>query len=541
MAMLFKTEKKMALKCDYEQRHLAKTAGGKWNPDTKTWDFPDNTSVVKQLEQSFPDLRLSGAITLMMAAEAERALRLSNLKDYADAELSVDYADKLRDYQRVGVQFLTEAKQALLADEMGTGKTLQSITACEEVGAQHVLVVCPASLKWNWHDEVTKWTGKEAQVVAGPKKKREEQISEYDRGYLIINYESLKLHPEILKRTWDVLICDEAHKIKNRKTQQTKVVKKVKADRVFLLTGTPILNRAEELYSLLQRLYPKKYTSYWRFVEQFCQQRHNGFGVEVLPGTEDQLKELRNELQPIMLRRTKKEVMSELPDKVYVRHVIELEGKQRKIYDQMYKEAMAIIDDEVVAAPVVIAQITRLRQIAISPQLLNDDTDISAKVDALIELLEDNLEGHKIVVFSQFRTAIELVGRKLSAKGYKWVSVTGGVKESQRHENTRAFQEDPETRIMLATIEAAGLGLTWTSADIAIFLDRHWTPGINRQAEDRLHRMGQKNSVTIINMVAKDTVEEYIEDLLDSKQEIADAVVEKEELIRAFRQPQITQ
>ncbi len=531
MAILFKTQKSMALKCPYESRHVAKQIGGKWNQETKTWDFPISISVAKQLGQRFSDLCYTHSIQEMLEMEEAQAQVLTQAQAQSDATLQVSYAHKLRDYQRVGVNFLTTAKRAILADEMGIGKTVQAITACEEVEAKKVLIVCPNSLKWNWHNEVEMWTGKEATIIQGPKAKRQKQIAAYTQGYLVINYESLRLHPELAKKKWDVLICDEAHKLKNRKTQQTKAVKDIKADRIFLLTGTPMLNRAEELYSLLNRLYPEKYSSFWRFVDQFCQQHHNGFGVEIRPGTEAQIKALRNEIQPIMLRRVKKDVLTELPDKVYVRHVVELEGKQRAIYNRMHKEAMTIIEDELVAAPVVIAQITRLRQIAVSPQLINEEAEGSAKIDALLEMLENNMGEHKIAVFSQFRKAIELVGSKLTEKGIKWVSVTGAISHDDRQANTEAFQNDPDTRIMLATIEAAGLGLTWTSADIAVFLDQHWTPAINRQAEDRLHRYGQRNSVTIIKLIAKDTIEEQIENLLDEKQHNSDMIIEKPELL----------
>lgn len=527
MAVLLMWDNKLALKCAFEEKELAKSVPGwKWNGQMKVWEYPIEKETVDQLVSTFPNLKVAPDVKEHVKRIERNRMRLLELKEIKDVDINVPFADKLRNYQRVGANFLSTTGKCILADDMGTGKTLQTITACEELGAKRVLVVCPNSLKWNWHDEVGKWTDSKAVVVDGTRAKREKAIEEFDGKYLIINYESMRLHEELQKMHWDVLVLDEAHKIKNRKAQQTKAVNKIKADRVFLLTGTPMLNRPDELWSLLHRLYPDKFRSYWRFVERYCTVTDNGWGKEIDMGTPEQQEELKRLLAPIMLRRTKKEVLTELPDKIHQRFLVELTGKQAKIYKSMERDAIATLSNgETIAAPVVIAQITRLRQIAVSTQLLSDEVAESAKFEALMELIQDNITGHKIVVFSQFRKAIELFSKQLDEAGIKWVAVTGAVKQEDRHQATKYFQEKDDVRVMLATIEAAAHGLTWTAADIAVFLDRHWTPAINAQAEDRLHRIGQKNSVTIINMVARGTVEEYIEKLLEAKGESFDAII----------------
>lgn len=538
MAVLLMWEGKLALRCTYEERNLAKQVPGwKWNGQMKVWEYQVEKETVDQLVSIFPNLKVAPDVRDYITRIERNRVQMLELKELEDVELNVPFADKLRDYQRVGANFLNTTGKCILADDMGTGKTLQAITACEDTGAERVLVICPNSLKWNWHDEVNKWTDSKAVVVDGAKAKRVKAIEEFDGKYLIINYEAMRLHEELQKGKWDVLILDEAHKIKNRKAQQTKAINKIKADRVFLLTGTPMLNRPDELWSLLNRLYPDKFRSYWRFVERYCTITDNGWGKDIGMGTPEQQEELKRLLAPIMLRRTKKEVLTELPDKIHQRFLVELTGKQAKIYKSMERDAIATLTNgEVIAAPVVIAQITRLRQIAVSTQLLSEEVAESAKFEALMELIQDNIAGHKIVVFSQFRRAIELFSKQLDEAGIKWVAVTGAIKQEDRHQATKDFQEDKDTRIMLATIEAAAHGLTWTSADIAVFLDRHWTPAINTQAEDRLHRMGQKNSVTIINMVARGTVEEYIENLLEKKGESFDAIVNGQVTAQELRQ-----
>jgi len=535
MAILLEYEGKLALKCDFEEKEIAKSVPGwKWNPTMKVWEYPMEADIVRQLQNAFNgDVKVTKQVREQLERVQQRRQELLQVKTKDDATVGVDFADKLRNYQRTGAAFLQKAGRAILADDMGTGKTLQAITACEARGDQKVLIICPNTLKDTWKQEIEKWAGQEAIVVDGPKKKREQAIKQFEAGeakYLIINYESARLHDELAQIDWETNILDEAHKIKNRKAQQTKAVKQYKADRVYLLTGTPMLNRAWELWSLLNRLYPKKFTSFWRFAERYCQVYNNGWGMQIDPGTKEQEQELREFLEPIMLRRTKEEVLTELPPKVYHRHLVELKGQQAKIYKQMEREAIAELTEEAVAAPVVIAKITRLRQIAISPQLLDKNIGQSAKFDALMDIIEENCQHRKIVVFSQFRKAIELFAPKLEEKGIGYAMVTGEVKQKDRAEATRRFQEDPETRVMLATIEAGGLGLTWTAADMAVFLDRHWTPGINTQAEDRLHRIGQDKSVDIINLVAKNTVEQHIENLLATKAKSFEAIINGKEL-----------
>lgn len=535
MAVLQLNEKdKLTLSCTYREKEKAKMVPGyKWDGDNKVWCYPLDYQTISDLKNQFPGLIIDTPVKQYVdrVEKARKALvSLKRLSQVSYDHLPVDWYDKLRDYQTVGAFFLMKGKKVILGDDMGTGKTLQALTAVEAMGFQRVLVVVPNSLKYNWEEEIQKWTNSTCMVLDGGRKKRESIIEAYKNDtsvrYLIANYASVRNYPSLQKIKWDAEVYDEAHKLKNRKSKQTKEAKKIKADYTFLLTGTPILNRADELWSLLNKLYPEKFKSYWRFVEKYCKLRDNGFGTDILDGDKQQKDALKHLIAPVMIRRTKKDVMPELPEKIRTRMVIPLEGKQAKIYQQMEKDMFVQLSSgDIVATPVIIAQITRLRQIAISPQLIGEEETGSAKFDALQELIEDNIDEHKIVVFSQFKQAIKLLGKRLDEQGVKWLEVTGDVKDKARQDATNMFQNDPEYRVMLATIEAASLGLTWTAADIGVFLDRHWTPAINTQAEDRMHRMGQKNSVQIINMVAKDTVEERMEKMLESKSQTFDDII----------------
>lgn len=529
MAVLTFIDGKLALKCEYAEKELAKSIGGhRWNAEWKMWMYPVQEIVVEQIQTVFPSIKITKEVNGALEEHRLKQRRLIGSK-LMECETSLP----LRDYQKTGLNFLVNAKRAILGDDPGLGKTLQSIAACEHIEAKKVLVVCPNPLKWVWEEQIKQWVGKTSTVINGTKKQRDAAIAGYRGGYMIINYEGARIHPELQKMQWDALVCDEAHKLKNRKAAQTKSVKKIKAENVYLVTGTPMMNRTEELWSLLNILFPKQYTSFWRFADHYCEVRKNHFGTEILTGSDKQVEDLKKALEPVMIRRRKNDVLKELPPKIYQKYPVNLEGKQLLMYKQMEKDAIAIFNDgDVIAAPVVIAQITRLRQIAISTELLGEEQATSAKFEALTGIIEENIEDRKIVVFSQFRRAIELYGEILTKKGIKWVAVTGKQNNDQKIAATQQFQEDKETRVMLSTIQAGGLGLTWTAAEMVIFLDKHWTPATNMQAEDRLHRIGQKSSVQVISLVAKDTVEDWIESLLESKQDIFDRVIEGKSLVR---------
>ena len=207
MAVLLMWDNKLALKCAYEEKELAKSVPGwKWNRQMKVWEYPIEKETVDQLVSTFPNLKVAPDVKEHIKRIERNRIKLLELKEIEDVDINVPFADKLRNYQRVGANFLKTAGRCILADDMGTGKTLQAITACEELGAERVLVICPNSLKWNWHDEVNKWTDSKAVVVDGARAKREKAIKEFDGKYLIINYEAVRLHEELQKDKWDVLL-----------------------------------------------------------------------------------------------------------------------------------------------------------------------------------------------------------------------------------------------------------------------------------------------------------------------------------------------
>lgn len=437
---------------------------------------------------------------------------------------------KLYDYQLAGLAFLGDAKRAILADEMGLGKTAQAIQAAVESGAEKVLVISPNSLKWVWAEEAVKWAydvePEDIEVYNG-------KTVKCDKWMTVINIEAVRLERNLaaLKAAkWDVIIVDEAHRIKNRKAAQTKAVKQLTAEHIFLLTGTPILNTPDEMWSLLNYLYPKTYSSYWRFFERYVIWWDNGFGRQI-SGYRD-LDHLAGEIADIMLRRTKAEVIKELPPKTYQTIKVDLLPEQRKMYNAMRDEFIAQLnDDQAVAALSAISQLTRLKQIATDPHIVAEDceTDVpSAKMDALNELLGDLLSNpeRKVVVFSQWARACRRVASATEKIGVGYATLTGDDCETARKEAVHRFQSDPECRVFISTIQAGGVGITLTAADTVIFLDKLWTPAYNQQAEDRVYaRMNDLHGATIYSLVAKDTIEERIEDMLLDKEQVIEAVM----------------
>lgn len=505
----------LKVQCSFSEREKAKQVPGwDWNKTSKTWDFPIDRRTIKALKASFGE-------NLEIAPEL-----LAPPQDLGEVPAG------LFPFQIEGVKFLLDAERVLLGDDMGLGKTVQAIVACIANKSEKILVLCPNSLKWNWEREFKKWAPNfSITIIHGDRATRTAQFKSQS-NVKVVNLELLRHSSSedqewssevvtCMSQSWDTLIIDEAHRIKNRAAQVSKASKKIspKAKNVFLLTGTPITNRPDELWSLLSTIYPKQFSSYWKFVEAFCHVSHNGYGFEVGPLRLERVEALKTLISPFVLRRTKKAVMSDLPPKMIQQIWVDLEKDQRDIYDQMARDAWAkVSESQEISAAIVLAQITRLKQITVDPQLTVQGTKPldGAKVDALLEIFESSGE-QKLVVFSQFSQALSCLSKRLDLEGLDHTLLTGEVSGIDRQKAVDRFQIDPTCRAILVTIRAGGVGLTLTAGSIAVFLDKAWTPADNIQAQDRLHRYGQTSPVTIIELLAQDTVDETIEDLLNSK------------------------
>lgn len=441
---------------------------------------------------------------------------------------------QLRAYQEVGVKFLAEHQSALLADEQGLGKSVQAIGAVSALKARKVLVVCPAGLKLNWKREFETWlpifrhTGgylpaaqHNIQVLFG----RQDRVKPAT-DILIVNYDLLT-GPEILKQVLSVRyavgIFDEAHYMKTRGTRRTKAVflkggVASKCMYKWFLTGTPVLNRPVELYPMLKAAAPEvlgAFTGFESFARRYCGGFFDGFQFVAKGATNTE--ELNASLtKNFMLRRLKKDHLKELPDKQY--QIIDVEAKDKETKDLLSREFTWSKQDVDYQKDLATggAELALLRH-----ELARK------KVPAAIEHLKNMLdEVEKIVVFGYHKDIIESL--KDGLKNFKPVVITGDTASIKRQEIVDAFQKDPETRVFIGQITAAGTGITLTASSRVVFVESSWVPGEIDQATDRCHRFGQKDSVLVQFLVIAGSLEEHqLRKVVDKKKTIEKIVDER--------------
>lgn len=424
-------------------------------------------------------------------------------------------------YQREGAAFLARTKRALLADDMGLGKTVQAIAAAHLVHGEHMKVVsCPNSLKLTWAAEIERWTGETAWV---PKNKKELEAGWGQYAWTVVNHDMHRLTSKLQKSFVPCLIVDEAHRFKNRKAKMTQSlmslcnannIKGTEPNDLYLLTGTPVLNNVDELWSLLYMIDHTRFSSYWKFVGEYAKVFKGEWGWVVEPSLQNQ-ERLEQDVADIVLRRDKDKVGSQIPPKTYHTVYVEPTPKQRRLIESIREDIVLLLNSGVeIPLPNLLTKVTRERQVCISPLILEDSgiEEVGPKIEAVKEIVEDT-DG-KVIVFSKFATAARLAA---SVLGKEAVVCDGSMSTGERGEAVRCFQEDSSCRALVGTIDAAGVGLTLTAASVVVFLDRDWTPAINRQAEDRAHRIGQTKNVLVIDIVMKDTVEDRVHKLLHKK------------------------
>lgn len=447
-------------------------------------------------------------------------------------------------FQQEDVVFLGVKEAVLIANEMGTGKTYEAIARDQIIRQKttdgpfnasqcNTLVVAPLTTldsTWKYHfEELT-----DLKVTVVNPKDRPASWNAFlsQGGVFCVHWEALRLMPELSKLRWTHIIADEVHRAKNRKAQQTRMLKTFHTQFKSGLSGTPVVNRPDELWSILNWLYPNTYKSYWKFVNKYVdyvtefQQGHRYTRV-IGPKNLDHLHE---QIAPYFVRRRKKDVLKDLPDKYYTTVKVDLTPTQRRVYNQMRDTMIAWIgehQDEVLPAPVVIAQLTRLQQFAVAYAEFGEGGRIklsepSSKLDALEEILDETDE--QVVVFSRFKQLINLLARRLDDRQEAYVALTGDTPQESRAGLVDKFQRG-KARVFIGTIGAGGVGITLHAASRVVFLDRDWSPALNIQAEDRLHRIGQKNAVQVIDIMARNTVDMGRQQRLNMKWEWIRAIL----------------
>lgn len=448
----------------------------------------------------------------------------------------------LRPYQREGLGWFHFLRRfglgGCLADDMGLGKTVQVLALLEArrvEGAGPSLVVVPRSLVFNWEQEAARFTPA-LRVLDHTGVGRDREISELrDQNLIITTYGTLRQDITVLREVeFDYVILDEAQAIKNATTASAKAARLLRARHRLALTGTPIENRVDELWSLFEFLNPGMLGSSSAFKALARVRLESPAGAA--PDEKTELPLLARALRPVILRRTKERVAPELPPKVEQTLMVELEPAQRRVYDELlvhYRQSLLPYVERVGIARSklqVLEALLRLRQAACHPALIakTHDEAPSAKLDVLLPKLEEaNSEGHKSLVFSQFTTFLALLRERLDAKKIGYAYLDGATRNRQTI--VEAFQQDPACRLFLISLRAGGHGLNLTAADYVFLLDPWWNPAVEAQAIDRAHRIGQHQHVIATRLVARDTIEEKILELQRSKRDLADAILSEDQ------------
>jgi superfamily II DNA or RNA helicase len=471
--------------------------------------------------------------------------RAKFLREVARGKASFDLLrHPLLPYQRDGMMHLAFFERALLADEMGLGKTVQAIAAAELLarrkGVQRVLVVCPASLKAEWEEQIARFADRAARSVFGS---RAQRLAAYADPvfYTIINYEQVLVDAEDINATLapDIIVLDEAQRIKNWQTKTARRVKSLRSPYAFVLTGTPLENRIDEVYSIVQYLDPELVGPLFRFNREFYALDERGRPMDY-----KNLAELRRRVGQVMLRRRKADVEKELPGRTVTNYFVGMAEEQRKRYED-YKVPAARLIAIAKRRPLLPKEFERLqmllacmRMICDTPAILDPNCRISPKLEELERVLRDLLEepDRKVIVFSEWERMLELVRELAAEMGLEAAWHTGSVPQRRRRAEIMRFKQDAACRLFLST-DSGGLGLNLQVASAVVNVDLPWNPARLEQRIARAWRKGQMRPVTIINLVCEHSIEHGMVQLIRAKQDLANAVLDGEGDLASLKMP----
>jgi len=467
--------------------------------------------------------------------DAARRAKIDGLYPQGAADAAMDGLLKvpLYPYQKEGALFAARAGRCLIADEMGLGKTAQAVAAAEVLdrvaGLERVLVVCPTSLAYQWKEEIAKFSGRSAQVVDGMSTRRD-SLYRTPSFYKIVSYGSARRDLGAIK-AWapDLVILDEAQRIKNWRTSTAKAVKRLDSPYAVVLTGTPLENRLEELHSIVEFVDRHRLGPSFRFLSAHQSLDKDGRVV----GYRD-LSRIGETLAPVLLRRTQRQVLSQLPPRVEKRFFVPMTPPQERIHDEN-KEAVALLVakwrrrgflTETEQRRLMVC-LQYMRMVCNSTFLVDGKTEHGTKADEAAAFLGDLLERKesKAVVFSQWLRTHELLARRLKARGIGHVLFHGGVPGPKRQDLVRAFKQDPACRVFLST-DAGGTGLNLQNADAVVIMDQPWNPAVLEQRIGRVHRLGQRRSVRVAHFISKGGIEEGMLSLLSFKKSMFSGVLD---------------
>lgn len=472
---------------------------------------------------------------ILAERESDRRRALVEAKYSTPESMEGLLKTRLYPYQRNGILFAAAAGRSLIADEMGLGKTIQALGTAEllrrEAGIERVLVVCPTSLKYQWRSEIMKFADSSVRVIEGQSLAREKQYRE-DGFYKIVSYHALMHDIKAISRMApDLVILDEAQRIKNWKTRIARTVKSIESPFALVLTGTPLENNLEELYSIVSFIDPHKLGPFWRFLAEHQVKDETG-KIKGYRG----LGAIGTTLSDITLRRRKSEVLADLPGRIDKRIFVPMTERQRSVHEEFSANVARLIHkwrrtshlSEQERQKLLIL-LNQMRMSCDSTYILDQDIEHrhDTKIDELMSILDESLQDpeQKVVVFSQWERMTRLVAMELDKRGIGYRNLYGGVPSVQRKELFDSFNSLPECRVFIST-DAGSTGLNLQSASILVNLDMPWNPAVLEQRIGRIHRIGQQKNVTILNFVSIDTIESRMLDLIGFKSDLARGILD---------------
>ena len=440
-------------------------------------------------------------------------------KQNKDIKVPENLKATLRDYQIDGFEFFNTLANynfgGVLADEMGLGKTVQTLAFLLFQKGKRSIVITPTSLIFNWKSEFEKFTPDiKLGIAYGNKITREkilENINEYD--IILTSYGTYKNDIDKYENLkFDFCIIDEAQNIKNPDSIITNAIKKINAEVKFALTGTPVENNLTELWSIFDFVMPGYLYSKHKFEKIFANSDKNS-------------SQLKNLIKPFMLRRTKKEVMDELPDKIEQKFYVELEKEHKRAYKSFVNLIKRRILENNEDNITVFSYLTKLRQLSIAPEIIvKNYKGKNSKLEILMNIIKSN-KTRKILVFSQFTKVLGLIGNRLNEENISYSYIDGKTDAKKRLALVEEFNNTDKNKVFLISLKAGGTGLNLTSASMVIHFDPWWNPAVEDQASDRAHRIGQKNVVDVIKLISKDTVEEKVIEMQEIKKDLIEDII----------------
>ena len=515
-----------------------------YNPDNHTWEMPINNIISLCNKFENEDIQISGIYEDLHKQEFE-----------VDIPEDFEFKTKPFNHQIDGVRFGLNKKKFLLCDDQGLGKTKQIIdfVGCLEKTdtINKVLIVCGVnSLKYNWQSEIsihsdekgwvlgTRFRKRTGKAYEGSTKDKLEDLDNLpDCRYIITNIETLRAGAEKISKTKyhfpiaeklqklckkgiiSVIAFDECHKSKEPTSLQSRAMINVTAKYMVAMSGTPLMNNPLDLYFPMKWLGYENH-SFYQFKQHYC--TLGGWGCSQVVGYKN-LEEIRAMMDNIMLRRLKTEVI-DLPEKIRKIEYVDMTPKQNQIYKEVYSGVMSDLQ-KIKFSNNPLSMMIRLRQATGWTGIISATIQESAKMERMIELVEEIVaSGQKAIIFSNWESITEVARQKL--KSYNPAYITGATKADERMKEVNRFQTDDKCKVIIGTIGAMGTGLTLTAAQNVIFLDSPWNMALKAQAEDRAHRIGTKGTVSVITLCCRDTIDERIEELVEKKGQIADALVD---------------